>query len=172
MALFLLFFIVIPVIIGVLAACLALPLRLVLPSQSNQTMRRPVIFFLALLAFLTVFTLSIYIDASLTYVFGEVSPRPHIWVGSEIVGDVFSESLRENRPAIIAELWVRYMIPPVVRQSCYTQNETVCTFADAFMDTSVDWLGILPNPLVLVRVLLSALVTGVTVSLFTRRRSS
>jgi hypothetical protein len=129
-------------------------------------------FFLAPLAFLTVFTLSIYADANLTYVFGEASPLPNIWLENEIVGDIFDESLRENRPAILAELWVRYLVPPAVRQSCYTLNETVCTFADALMDSSVDWLGILPNPLVLIRSLLSALVSGITVSLFTRQRKT
>ncbi len=164
------FLLAIPVIIGFLVACLALLLRFVRLGRGNRTLRGLGIFSFALLAFLAFFSLTAYVGAASDHTFGLESTRTHIRAGDEIVGDRFDESLRENRSAIIAELCVRTLIPPAVRRSCYTQDETVCTYADALLEPSMDyWLG--TDPLVLVQSLLSALVSGLAVSLFTRHKS-
>jgi hypothetical protein len=153
-------------IIGLLVACLALPLRFVPRYNSIRTVRRSGILGFALLAFFAFFILSAYVDAYLDYVFGVEDTRTHIWAGDEIGGDRFDETLRENKSAVITELWVRNMIPPSMRQSCYTADETVCTYADALLSPPME------NPLILVQSLLSALVSGIMVSLFTRQRDS
>jgi hypothetical protein len=156
----------IAVLVGLLVACLALPLKFVPSLHSNQTMRRVGIFSFALLAFFAFFVLTAYVDADLDYAFGVENTRSHIWVGAEIVGDRFDESLRENESAVIAELWVRNLIPPALRRACYTQDQTVCTYADTLMGPSMDWFG--ADPLLLVQSLLSALVSGILVGFFTR----
>jgi hypothetical protein len=164
-----LFLLALPVIVGLLVACLALPLRFLRLGGSNQTMRRLGMFSCALLAFLAFFSLTAYIVADLDWGTGMENTRTHIWVNDEIVGDRFDEMLRDNRGGVTAELWVRYMVPPVVRQSCYTQDEIVCTYADALMEPSGEWFA--SDPLFLVQGLLSALVSGLAVSLFTRPKS-
>jgi hypothetical protein len=133
-------------------------------------MRRLGVFSFALLAFFAFFILTAYVDAYLDYAFGLENTRTHIWAGDDIVGDRFDESLRENQSAVIPELWVRNLIPPALRQSCYTQDKTVCTYADTLMGSPRDWLG--TDPLLLGQSLLSALVSGIIVSLLTRHRGS
>jgi hypothetical protein len=160
----------IPVLIGLLVACLALPLRFVPLGHNHQRKRRLWVFSFALLAFFVFFMLSAYVDADLDYAFGLENTRTHIWAGAEIVGDRFDESLRENQSAVISELWVRNMIPPDLRRACYTQDQTVCTYADTLMGSPMDWVGI--DALLLGQSLLSALVSGIIVSLFTRHRGS
>jgi hypothetical protein len=157
-------------IVGLMVACLALPLKFVRPASSHQTMRKFGIFGCALLAFFAFFVLTAYVDAYLDYVFGLEDTRTHIWSGAEIVGDRYDETLRENKSAVIAELWVRNMIPPGLPRSCYSQNETVCNYADTLTNPPMDWLG--SDPLVLMQSLLSAIVSSITFSFFIRQRDS
>jgi hypothetical protein len=160
----------VPVLVGLLVACLVLPLRFVPLAHSNQTVRRIGIFSFALLAFFAFFVLTAYVDAYLDYALGLENTRTHIWAGAEIVGDRFDDSLQESESVVIAELWVRKLIPPDLRRSCDTQNQTVCTYADTLMRPPMVWLG--KDPLLLVQSLLSALVSGIMVTLFTRYRAA
>jgi len=38
----------------------------------------------------------------------------------------------EKRSAIIRETWIRLMIPPFLRQRCYTSEQDICEFVDQF----------------------------------------
>ena len=74
-----------------------------------------------------------------------------------------------NRPYVARELWVRLLIPPPLRQRCYTSIDWVCEKADQVLPGSSTWgsssyfkgVGLAGIPM---------LVSGTLAWLFTQRK--
>jgi hypothetical protein len=152
-------------ILGILVALPVLipPLRRL--GRRSARARRVTILAFGLLSLMMGFALWTRSIAELIYAFN----RP--FVLSNTLESPEPTEYRENRRAIVNEIWMRRVVPPPWRRSCYTSQETVCHLADyvapaAEMDTS-SWAGYLH---ILGVNLISALTSGAFVWLFTRQR--
>jgi hypothetical protein len=153
-------------ILGILLALPVLipPLRRL--SRRSARARRITILVFGLLSLIISFAVWTRSIAELIYAFN----RP--FLSSNTLEFTEHTEYRENRRAIVNEIWMRRVVPPPWRRSCYTSQETVCHLADyvapaAEMDDSSYQTGYLH---ILGVNLISALTTGAFVWLFTRQR--
>jgi len=102
------------------------------------------------------------VDAFYTGLFASMySTRPY----QKIEGA--SWEYHENETAIKDETWRRSIVPPSLRQSCYSTNKAVCEFVDKFPTDQglMSWVGYIQG---LVFPLALALPNGMFVWYFTR----
>ena len=80
--------------------------------------------------------------------------------------------MAENRASLIRELWLRRLVPPLLRRACYAGEETICRLADAVVAYMPEaWTGIAYLEEV-GTALVPALSTTVLAWLWTRKRRS
>lgn len=152
------------VLIGVLVSLVVLlpPLR---KLGWRSTMARVAeVFIIALLSLAISFGLWTRLGAEITYIFGTIGPP-------------WQEVEDPNRSAVVNELWVRRMMPPLLQCSCYSREAIVCQRADqlaGWIDSDSDvadrsWGSYLLN----IGICLFAPITGgLLVWLFTKRQPS
>ncbi len=102
------------------------PLRAL--TWRGEGARRAVVWFFVALAFVVSFTLWARSYAELTYSMAtEVYVESDCWREQCLrhYGDIVN-----NRAAIAEELRVRYLVPPPLRNACYTGDARVCSLAD------------------------------------------
>jgi hypothetical protein len=147
-------------ITGIVVASLAAKV-LLSTGYAHKAARRALLFWPALLAFFTGYLLCMggsYIGQSANFVFGEwqVTHRGHIYEEGRIIGDAFDEDLRQelqqNKQAIIFELWLRDLAPPLWQPHCFTRHPTACDLADHFTPHEAarlrgSWLFVLSGPI-------------------------
>ncbi len=114
----------IPLVIGFVISLPALipPIRRL--GRRSQASRIGEVAILGVLAFLVCFVALNRIEAEASRIFINLNPDTQTFVKID-------ESLW---PATVRELWLRGMIPPSLRQRCYTQNESVCSQVDLIGD--------------------------------------
>ena len=129
---------VILALFGALISALALlpPIRRL--CQRNTVARAAIIGLLAFVAFVASFGLATRLGAEVDYVFANL-----------ITVDTFDSSrpayfarppdYEANRPFVVQELTVRLLIPPPLRQRCYTSVAWVCEKADQVLPGSSIW---------------------------------
>jgi len=77
-----------------------------------------------------------------------------------------------SRPVVVNELWIRSLIPPGVRRSCYAEEAWICDLADDVIPAGVDQRGWGAYLLDVGIACVSVVASGVLVWRFTRRRQS
>ncbi len=158
-------FIVILLLIGALIALPALlpPIRKL--GQRSQTVRVTAILVLGLVSFLVSIGLLTRVAAEVTCIFYTLPfHNNNDYVLTE-PGPMGQE--QRNRRAAVNELWVRNIMPPPLRYTCYTGDPFGCDLADK-MVTSPTWGGYL---LLIGMGLVSTSGCSALVWRFTRRRS-
>ena len=106
--------------------------------RRNTVARAAVIGLLAFVAFGASFGLATRLGAEVDYIFSNLT-----------IVDTFDASkpsyvaqppdYEANRPYVVQELWVRHMIPPPLRQRCYTTQAWVCEKANQVLPGSSIW---------------------------------
>jgi len=161
------FFTCVFALIGALIALVALlaPIRRL--AQSNWIARTITLTVLGLLSLAVGFGIWPKFIADVDYVFSTAVT----WDTFEPRTGGVRWPYEGKRPAIVNELWIRKLVPPPMRQTCYSDDAEVCSVVDdisARYKTNWGWIGYLRDfSISSVSVLAcTALVWG-----FTRRRS-
>ncbi|CAG0928704.1 hypothetical protein TFLX_01026 [Thermoflexales bacterium] len=122
--------IIISITIGVIIALLAVFALPVRPWISRTAKRRSsVALLVAFIAFLTSFLVWTLLGASLRDVFTPSLGASNNWIG-------MLPEYQKNRPAVIKEVWIRQIVPPSLRQACYTDRIEICDLADCLESAS------------------------------------
>ena len=79
---------------------------------------------------------------------------------------------QRSRPVVVNEVWIRLLIPPGVRQSCYAEEAWICDLADDVKFSGWDQRGWGAYLLDVGMACVSVVTSGVLVWRFTRRRQS
>jgi hypothetical protein len=136
-------------------------------GRRSKNGRVAIIAVVAILSLGISFGLLTRLNALVNYVFSLVSPPPTL----EVVGDppVLQPPEDPLRSKIIQELWMRELIPPVMRQPCYSPNTIVCQKADKVQD---EWKSGNPGAywITLGICSLSSITGGVLAWVFTRKK--
>jgi len=89
-------------------------------------------------SFVIGFGLLTRLNAQVTYLFGTMAVVDTFGPGGAEV--TWPPDAEANKPHVVQELWVRLLIPPGVRQPCYTSQAWVCDAADDVLPaTSGRW---------------------------------
>lgn len=59
---------------------------------------------------------------------------PNIPIASHWIGEI--PEYQKNRSAVVNEVWIRRLIPLLLRQTCYTNQIEICDLADCFDSVS------------------------------------
>jgi hypothetical protein len=122
--------IIISMTVGVIIALLAVFALPVRPWISRTAKRRSsVALLVAFIAFLTSFLVWTLLGASLRDVFTPSLGASNNWIG-------MLPEYQKNRPAVIKEVWIRQIVPPPLRQVCYTDRVEICDLADCLESAS------------------------------------
>jgi hypothetical protein len=129
------------VLVGALISLLALlsPVRRL--CRRSLVARIAVICILGLVSFVIGFGLWTRLNAEVAYVFGTMV-MVDTFDPERIPTATWPPETLVNKPFVIRELWMRLLIPPPVRRSCYAGEAWVCDLADdALPATSDRWSG-------------------------------
>ena len=153
---------------GALISTLALlpPIRRL--CRRNTVARTAMIGLLAFVAFGASLGLATRLGAEVSYIFANLT-TVDTFDASRPVYVARPPDYEANRPFVVRELWVRHLIPPPLRQRCYTSEAWVCEKADQVLPGPSVWnnssylkgVGLASIPMV---------VSGVLAWLFTRRK--
>ena len=128
---------VVLVLVGALVSLLALlsPVRRL--CRRSLVARIAVICILGLVSFVISFGLSIRLNAEAAYVFGTMV-MVDTFDPERIPTATWPPETLVDKPFVIRELWMRLLIPPPVRRSCYAGEAWVCGLADDVLPATSD----------------------------------
>jgi hypothetical protein len=132
---------VVLVLVGALVSLLALlsPVRRL--CRRSLVARIAVICILGLISFVISFGLSMRLNAEAAYVFGTMV-MVDTFDPERIPTATWPPETLVNKPLVIRELWMRLLIPPPARRSCYAGEAWVCSLADDVLPATSDrWSG-------------------------------
>ena len=162
----LLLVIVVAIPVGALVALPALLLPIQRLGQSRVPARRAVIFIWGLVAFVVAFGASTRLVATVSAAF--YGP-----VLLNMRDSALTPAEQSTKAAVINEVWIREMAPPLMRGVCYTGQETACRMADQAVSRAgtekAKWEMYVTE---LVFAFVSALTSGALVWLFIRHKST
>lgn len=159
------------ILIGALVSLVALAPPIRRWCQRSVAARIATICTLGLVSFVISFGLFTRLGAEAAYVFGTL-----------VIVDTFDPNntptvtrpadYQMNRSVVINELWIRLLIPPGVRRSCYAGEAWICDLVDGVIPAGSDqwcWGAYLRDVGI---GCVSVVASGVLVWSFTRRRQS
>jgi hypothetical protein len=133
--------------------------------QRRLAARGAVLCVLGLVSFVIGFGGLTRLEAQATYIFGTIG-----------IVDFEPEEARvtrppeANEPFVVRELWVRLLLPPPLRQRCYTSEAWVCAEADKLVPATSECWGWSSYWLDVGLGSVSVVANSMLVWLFTRRR--
>ena len=160
---------VVLVLVGALVSLLALlsPVRRL--CRRSLESRIAVICILGLIPFVISFGLWTRLSAEAAYVFGTMV-MVDTFDPERIPTATWPPETLVNKPFVIRELWMRLLIPPPVRRSCYAGEAWVCGLADDVLPATSDQWSCKSYVQDVGMAGVSALTSCVLVWLFTRKR--
>jgi hypothetical protein len=164
--------ILILILIGALVSLVALVPPIRRGCQRSVAARIATICILGVVSFLISFGLLTRLGAEVTYLFDTMV---HV--------DTFDANIKptltpeqayyqRSRPVVVNELWIRSLIPPGVRRSCYAGEAWICDLADKVVPAGSDGRGWRTYLLNVGIACLSVVAGSVLVWRFTSRRQS
>lgn len=121
-------------------------------AKANPRTRISVIAFFSLSVWIISFIVSGYMGGKITSIFQTITGNP-----TPVVLDLMDE--------FGLEIGFRYMMPPPLRNNCFTSIPEICQAADIFLAQEITWLGYLGRWLIMS---ITGITTGVIGWLLTR----
>lgn len=103
-------------------------------TQNNLGVRVVALLSVMSLSMIIVFVANAALNVRADYLFAFIppmTPRQYEDYSSNKIAE-FEAKFEQHHEAIIHETWVRTIIPPRLRQPCYTNEQDVCEFVDQF----------------------------------------
>jgi hypothetical protein len=129
------------ILIGALVSLVALVPPIRRGCRRSVAARIATICILGVVSFLISFSLLTRLGAEVTYLFGTMV---HVdTFDADIKPTVTPEQAyyQKSRPVVVNELWIRSLIPPGMRRSCYAGEVWICDLADKVVPAGLDGWG-------------------------------
>jgi hypothetical protein len=164
--------ILILILIGALVSLVALVPFIRRWCRRSVTARIATICTLGLVSFVISFGLFTRLTAEVTYFFGTIVHVDTFDPDIKPAVTPIETYYQTSRPVVVNELWIRSLIPPGVRRSCYAGEAWICDLADDVTPAGFDqpgWGAYLRDIGI---ACISVVASGVLVLRFTKRRQS
>ncbi|MFC1974916.1 hypothetical protein ACFLXQ_00790 [Chloroflexota bacterium] len=106
-------------------------------TQNNVAVRIVTLLVVMILSVVVIFFVTKRLEVEVHYVFTFI-PRMGLEEDYDYSYEEFNEfwaKYEKKRSAIVHETWIRVMVPPFLRRSCYTTEKDVCEFVNQFPET-------------------------------------
>ena len=164
--------ILILILIGALVSLVALVPPIQRWCRRSVAARIATVCTLGLVSFVISFGLLTRLGAEVTYLFGTIVHVDTFDANIKPTATPEEVYYQTSKPVVVNELWIRSLIPPGVRRSCYAGEAWICDLADDVIPAGLDPWGWGPYLRDVGIACISVVASGVLVLRFTRRRQS